>query len=195
MNHLSEVELVFLGQHGLSADDVFDWRGVNRHKARAIMKSSGKVLALGAACNEAGHRLRTRAGHCVQCDPAKISYQSRKTSRATLYAAESRDEGVFKIGISQDPTKRIGALKKEKYGGMSDWTLVMARELRNAGQSESGIHQSLHAYSVTGEYYKGDHLQSAKEIFRCSLENVKKAFLANISRDQLVENGFRAAPE
>lgn len=194
MVDLNRDEIAFLGDHGLTENDVFDWRGYKSSERRKAIKAAGKTLALGTPCLKGGHRLRTRAGHCAQCDPAKIAYQSRKTMRAVLYAARSEAIQCFKVGISEDPDRRIGDLNRETYGGATDWQIFMARELNDAGKSEVGIHRDLSGFAKAAWYRKGNHRQEAQELFACSAEQVVKAFQSNICEQQLVARGYAKAP-
>mgnify|MGYP000430156728 CR=1 FL=1 len=191
---LSSDEIRFLRHHGFTTSDVCDCRGFDVAKRRHALKETGKTLALGSPCRRGGHRLRTRSGHCVQCDPAKISYQSRKAIRATLYAARSTGSGAFKIGISEEPIRRIGDLNRETYGGHSDWMMYMAREINDAGKAETEVHRQLSDYSVRSEYRKSDHIQVAREIFFCPASRVIDAFKSSIREKQLVEGGFSQPP-
>jgi hypothetical protein len=74
---LTDVEKRFLSWYRLGPEDVYDGRYTLNYIARANAKSEGKTLVLGGKCRRAGHRLRTRAGHCAQCDPKKIKFQER----------------------------------------------------------------------------------------------------------------------
>ncbi len=65
---LTQDEIFFLSRYNLSPDDVFDGRHYSQAGARQMAKELGKTLVLGSPCNAAGHRLRTRPGHCAQCD-------------------------------------------------------------------------------------------------------------------------------
>lgn len=74
---LTKEEMRFMQSQGIAPDDVFDTKGRSPKAVKVEAKAAGKRLLLGAPCQAAGHRLRTRAGHCVQCDPSKIAYQRR----------------------------------------------------------------------------------------------------------------------
>lgn len=191
---LTNDEIDFLKHHGMTAEDVFDWRGLRAVERGKKLKAAGKLLALGLPCAKYGHRLRTRAGHCAQCDPAKIAYQSRKNTRAVLYAAFSESLMGFKVGISENPVRRIGDLNRESYGGVSDWDMFMAREINDAGKSEAAIHRTLFEFRRVGRYRKGDHEQDTREIFCCASACVIKAFQTSITKSQLIVDGYSKPP-
>lgn len=191
---LERSERKFLEVHGLTESDVFDWRGLGSRERRDAIKRAGKTLALGTECSQ-GHRLRTRSGHCVQCDPSKLSYQAQKTRRAVLYVGWSSNLKLFKVGVSDTPTRRIDALRREAYGGAADWSLFMALELRDAGKSETAMHRHLASSQHASTYQKGAHQQASREVFKCPPEQVIDAFRRAVSREQVVEGGFSKRPD
>lgn len=191
---LERSEREFLKTHGLTESDVFDWRGLGSRDRREAIKRAGKTLALGTECSH-GHRLRTRSGHCVQCDPSKLSYQAQKTRRAVLYVVWSSSLKLFKVGVSDTPSRRIDALRREAYGGAADWSLFMALELRDAGKSETAMHRHLASYQHASVYQKGAHQQASREVFNCPPDMVIEAFRQAVSPDQVVEGGFSKRPE
>lgn len=191
---LRKDEIDFLKEHDLTKDDVFDWRGLNSTYRQAAIKNSGKSIALGIECRKSGHRLKTRAGHCVQCDSSKLSFQSRKRIQSIIYAAYSKSCKYFKVGISQDLEARFRNLNSECYGGASDWGLYMAVETKNAGKAESEIHRILQYKCVSEKYKKGDKLQISKEIFYCTDAEIKKAFLDVIDMNDVVKGGYKKPP-
>jgi hypothetical protein len=46
---------------------VTDVRGIPQWRWFEQIEEEGKTVALGSKCKAAGHRLRSRRGHCVQC--------------------------------------------------------------------------------------------------------------------------------
>lgn len=90
---LTREEMLFLQSQGMSPGDVFDTKGRPPKAVKDEAKSAGKRLLLGAPCQAKGHRLRTRAGHCVQCDPSKIAYQRRTEVPGDVYLAVSKSLG------------------------------------------------------------------------------------------------------
>lgn len=191
---LKRSELKFLEAHGLTEEDVFDWRGLGSRERRDAIKRAWKTLALGAECSH-GHRLRTRSGHCVECDPAKLSYQSQKARRAVLYVGWSSSLKLFKVGVTDTPARRIDALRREAYGGAADWSLFMALELRQAGKAETAMHRRLASYQHASTYQKGEHQQASREVFKCTPDKIIEAFTHAISPDQVVEGGFSKRPD
>jgi hypothetical protein len=79
----SDDEIRFLARHGYSEEDVYDGRYQSKARRAAGAKSVGKHLVLAGVigrgtCGTMGHRLRTRAGHCIQCNPKNIGFQRRE---------------------------------------------------------------------------------------------------------------------
>jgi len=87
MVDLTQDEQRFLARYGLTANDVYDGRGVHNKIRRRLAKEVGKAVILKTPCAKAGHRLATRAGHCVQCDPKKLAFQQRHSESGYVYIA------------------------------------------------------------------------------------------------------------
>src|SRR5947209_3307686 len=121
---LTEREIYFLSRYRLTPDDVFDGRRFSQAGAREEAKRVGAILVLGSACRAAGHRLRTRPGHCAQCDPKKIAYQERFANPGYVYIAGSLAGRVVKIGTCINVPQRENQIRTEGYGGQSDWVVL-----------------------------------------------------------------------
>ena len=64
-------EITFIKQQGLHEELFFDAKGQSINRIEEEMKSLGKVFAYNSIpCDQYGHTLRTRSGHCIQCDTA-----------------------------------------------------------------------------------------------------------------------------
>jgi hypothetical protein len=78
MKNLTAEQIDFLNSHNISLDKVFDASGFSLSEYKVIMKDQGKQIAYNVApCQQYGHTLRTRAGHCIQCNPAAIAFIKR----------------------------------------------------------------------------------------------------------------------
>ncbi|MGB3540707.1 MAG: GIY-YIG nuclease family protein [Mesorhizobium sp.] len=165
---LTEEELLFLQSQGMSADDVFDTKGRPPKAVRDEAKAAGKRLLLGVPCQAAGHRLRTRAGHCVQCDSSKIAYQRRTEVPGDVYLAVSKALGWVKIGSTTNIAQRRYKLNFDAYGGADDWTLAFYVHSSNHGHLELAVHSALARYAIEAVYIKDGHRQVSRECFNCS---------------------------
>src|SRR5450759_2787334 len=99
MKHqLTQSELTFLASQGLGPDAVYDARGLPQYYWMKDIESENRTVALGSRCRKAAHRLRSRRGHCVQCDTKKLAFQARFSADQHVYIAGSRSAGLIKIG-------------------------------------------------------------------------------------------------
>lgn len=173
MAKLSDDQKRFLSSQNIPYDAVFDATGMAKANYQAAMKAEGKLFAYGVSpCGAGGHSLRTRSGHCIQCDTAKISYILRHYSSGYVYVAGSLSKKVLKVGTTTYIQQRQQTLSKEGYGGATDWKILAKVECKNAGQIEKNVQARLSKWSVPGEYYKGWDLQSCYELFRCDFEDI-----------------------
>ena len=191
---LTKEELSFLSEHGLSAHDVLDARGMSSDVREQKAKELGKILIIGnKACTRAGHRLRTRKGHCFQCDTSKIAYQKRYSSDGYVYIAGSLRKRLIKIGGTGSIHNREASLNNDSYAGAYDWKILLYVEVKNFGQIEREVQNLLAKYAVQISYKKlvvsGFYKpQWASEVFECSFGVAKNA-LDQVLDISLIEVG------
>ena len=184
---LTESELRFLASQGLGADDVFDARGFPQWLWFQRIDEEGKTVALGSRCSRAGHRLRSRRGHCVQCDTKKLAFQARYKANQYVYIAGSLSAQLIKIGTCGDYQQREHQLRAEKYGSAGDWDVIFFIRARNAGAVEHSARAQLSHYIVTRDYWKDGFRQTAIELLQCSFHQAKDALLEAVGDSKLGE--------
>ncbi len=166
MTEFTDDELRFLAHHGVSPDEVYDGRFQSTWLWKMRAKEEGKELVLGSRCRARGHRLRTRAGHCVQCDPRKIAYLRRYSSPGFVYIAGSLEGRVLKIETGEDAWDRVSRLSTIKYAGFDDWTLVAHVGVTEGGKVEASALALLYNYRTSRLYTKDGSTQEAIELLR-----------------------------
>jgi T5orf172 domain len=133
------------------------------------MSSLQQWVAYGVSpCREAGHELRVRSGHCVQCKPANLSYLRRYDEDGEVYVAGSASGRVVKVGTSANSEERVGHLNSYVYGGQSDWQRLFVTRVQNAGRVEADAQQALAAHAAIGQYFKDGAYIECRELFACS---------------------------
>lgn len=175
---LTDTEKRFLARYRLATADVFDARGMSGRLWKQRIRDENKTVALGAPCGNGGHRLRTRAGHCVQCDPKKLAFQARHTAEQYVYIAGSVSTKLIKIGTCKDVPQRERQIRAEKYGGANDWQVIFSIEVRNAGDIEHQARSKISQYVVVKPYWKDGFRQSGIELLRCSFSRAREALLS-----------------
>lgn len=169
---LTDEQQAFLAQHQIPSDKVFDATGMMVGEYKLAMREGGYWVAIGVTpCKESGHMLRSRAGHCIQCDPARITYLKKHSIPGRVYVAWSAAKGLVKIGVTNNTQKRVVLLNSDGYGGAYDWKLVRAWECDEAGKVETKAHQNLESHAAGGLYLKNDKAIESKELFACAAEH------------------------
>lgn len=190
MAQLTEEQLSFLKSQHISLSMVFDASGLSVSERKASMTALDMLFYYGgAACAAGGHSLRTKAGHCIQCDTAKIAYQLRNSAQGYVYLAHSKSTGYIKVGYSRShPQDRGQFLRNEAYGGIGDWDIKKIQHLdKEAGRLEFLIHAKLESYRKSISYQKGAALVECREIFSCDLNHALSVFV-----DVLSHRGYSA---
>jgi hypothetical protein len=188
---LNESELAFLRYYGFAPDDVHDGRMQRKDVWQRIATAENKPLVLGTKCRQARHRLRTRAGHCAQCDPKKLAFQARHTADQYVYIAGSREAGLIKIGTCSNLAQREHQVRSEKYGGAGDWVFIFTVEMRNAGDIEGRTQRRLGEYAITRPYWKDGIEQQATELLQCSFTRAMN-MLMDVGKDAKLSEPWKS---
>lgn len=183
MAQLTNEQLAFLKGQKVSPSLLFDGSGLSKRAREVAMDTLEKFFYYGGApCTKAGHTLRSKAGHCIQCDTSKIAYQLRNSAAGYVYLAYSKSTRFSKIGYSKHhPQDRKDFLNKEAYGNITDWDIKKIVVLeKDAGKKEFEIHSSLEQYQKAITYEKTRGLiVECREIFSCDYLVALEAFLKN----------------
>lgn len=168
-------EIAFLTSQGLSPSDVLDGRLMGKEQSRHVAKDRGLTLLLRSACQKAGHRLRTRSGHCVQCNPAKLGFEKRHLERKDVYLAFSRHAQLVKVGSSNSVEVRINHINAEAVGGAMDWRLIFRVPVKEGQRLENEVQKLLAEHMTPIRYIKGGRQQVSRECFKCSAMHALEA--------------------
>lgn len=182
---LTEKEKAFIKEHNLSQSDFYDARGESVTLYHDKAKKAGCAFVINSC--QYGHRLKTRSGHCIECDPSRITFQKRDSGGGVVYIAiNGKYTKVGMVDNKMNSTKvaldkREYTLNSEGgYGGQTGWSQVKSWKLeRNAGKVESEAHRILEKFKVEKSYIYSGNSRNAKELFVCSIQDainaVKKA--------------------
>lgn len=187
---LTDSELSFLRRHDLTPDDVFDGRNWRTWYWKQEAERLGKPIVLATECGKAGHRLRTRAGHCAECDPKKLAFLRRHSSTGHVYIAGSLSGKLIKIGTCGDCEQRWKQLNAEHYGGYGDWQMLFFITVERAGELEHRARGKLRRHAVTSSYFKDGFSQEATELLRCSYKQASDAILDALGEQSFSNTGW-----
>ena len=189
MARLTAEQIKYLTDKGISLADVFDASSYLKSSDwKFAMRAQGKNYAFGVEpCRKAQHSLKSRSGHCIQCNPQSISQRRQYRAPGLVYVAGSKRMGWIKIGMVEGGTGELGKRVKElnivRYGGAGDWEVVATVKSPMAGEFESKIHGRLKEHSVTAYYDRADGRHKCREIFSCKLSDAERALRDILSPD------------
>lgn len=185
MSKLTEDQRRFLRHQGISLSLVFDGSGLSKADRTSMMDELDKKFYYGGSpCAAAGHTLRSKAGHCIQCDTSKIAFQLRSSQSGYLYLAYSSRRQCAKVGItSVGPRERVAVLASSGYGNCVDWKLIESVYLESkAGATEFQIHASLEPFQTGILYEKQPGIEvECREVFFCDIDLALSAFRDAVS--------------
>ena len=175
---ISDSERIFLKSQNISVYELFNAKGRPIPQCKQEMENHGKLFAYNTtACRKYGHTLRSRSGHCIQCNTARIAFQRRHESAGMVYIAGSLKGSIIKIGYTKDVQIREESLNRTEYAGYYDWIVLFAIRSINAGEFESRLDMALKEYSFSLDYLHDGGLQEANEVFKCSYLKCRQKIL------------------
>jgi hypothetical protein len=176
---LTDSQARFLRSQQIPESAIFDASGMSRRRYQYEMEIEEKLFAIGVApCKKGKHTIRTRNGHCIQCNTANIAFVNRHYQDAYVYIAGSRKERVIKIGCSATPWNREALLNQRGYGGISDWCLLFYARFPNAGKIEFFAHHRLSKFASYRTYFRESIQVECREIFSCGYSEARDALTA-----------------
>lgn len=185
--HLSPDQLSFLREQKIPLSSMFDASGMRSKDYQIAMKADGKSFAYGVTpCGKGGHTLRTRKGHCIQCDHATIAYMLRHDARAYVYIAVSWDGRLLKIGSTTDIADRGNKLNEYRYGGQADWQIISTVRCDNAGRVESETQTKLAGFSADSSYMRAGKSQRCYELFKCNFSDAREAMRSTLKPGETI---------
>lgn len=178
MPTLNKEQLKFLKEQNISLNFVFDAKGLKKSEYKELMSDLNKIVAYNVTpCTKFGHTLRTRSGHCCQCNTAYLEFQKRNDAKGIVYIAISRSKKITKIGFTKSVEIRAESLNRTKYAGINDWQIAYAIKSENAGKIENKVCRELSDFSIQFDYEHDNHIQLASEIFSINFEHAKKTLI------------------
>ena len=175
MTGLTNEQIRFLKEHEIHPKYVFNAYGYSKSEYRVIMKDLNKLVAYNVTpCQKEGHTLRTRSGHCCQCNTAVIAYQKRHDSAGVVYIAGSLTGKLVKIGFSKAVEVRAESLNRTKYAGFDDWKILLALSSKDAGRIETKSNSLLRKYAFSTDYEHDGHSQDSHETYHCAYSKAKE---------------------
>ena len=178
MKGLTVEQKRFLESQGLSEQDLFNAQGMTQSEYYPIMKQQNKLIAYNTPPCKNGHTLRTRSGHCPQCNTAYLRFSRRSSDAGFVYVAASLSGRISKVGFTSAIATRAESLNRTYYASLNDWKILFAIQSQNAGRIEDAVKSSLSQYSDTLEYDHDGKLQSASELLRCNYLKIREAIIS-----------------
>ena len=178
MATLTYDQLTFLRDQKIPLSFMFDASGMRKIDYEAEMTTQEKLFAFGVTpCSKGGHTLRTRPGHCMQCNTANIAYILRHYKDAYVYVAGSLRASLIKVGSSVDCDLRVRELNRIEYAGVNDWTILSTVRSEKSGMVEFLVHERLSDKQTRIPYTKDGRSQLGSESFSCDYNDAKSAFM------------------
>lgn len=185
--NITEEQLFFLKENNIPLSKVFDATNQKREIYRKSMKALEKLIAINATpCAKYGHTIRTRNGHCCQCNTANIAYIKRHYANGYVYIVGSQEKKVLKVGSTNNIENRVNSLNFENYASINDWELIFYYKCNDMGLIETEAHNKLQKFQVEKTYIKNGRTQIAYEIFDCNYD-VCKIALVNATKNNIIE--------
>jgi hypothetical protein len=183
MAELTQEQLSFLDVHRIPFGSLFDASGMGRAAYQKAMEKDGRHFAFGVSrCKRGHHSIRTRAGHCIQCNHAAIAIVFREDAGAYIYIAASRGARLIKVGLTTNLPDRVRNINIERWAHRSDWQMLAFADCPQAGLIERSVHNRLSLWATSCEYTQGGRRHRSYEVFKCNFADARDAMLSTMPR-------------
>jgi hypothetical protein len=189
VTNLTSNQIDFLKSHNIPLSSVFDASGMRTSDWKEWMKDHEFQFAHGVSeCKNRHESIRTRAGHCIQCDHTRIAFMKRNDQEGSIFVAGSASCRLLKLTNASDSHGRLDTLNSQRYGQVADWVMLAnAKLVKNAGSVEAVIASRLERFRVGGVYYEkqGRH-QQCYDLFACSISTALRELRSVLTNKHLV---------
>ena len=176
MAELTPEQRAFLAASGIPLSLVFDASGMGPSRYKKVMEENSTLFAIGVSrCKRWHESIRTRYGHCIQCNPVAIAIVMREDSPANVYIAGSRHAALLKVGLSTDLKFRVRNLNIEGWADRFDWQLLAFAHCNQAGRVERNAQGLLGKWGASCHYKQGGRKHHSYEVFRCNFADARDA--------------------
>ncbi|MHC8949822.1 hypothetical protein [Sphingobacterium hungaricum] len=112
----------FTSNHQITENILIDAKGKAVNGIKEFMKNNDIYFAYNTTLCKNGHNIRSRSGHCVVCDVARIAFVKRSFKNGCLYLFGSKSKQFLKLGMTTEIIEnRLQKLKSRQIGGVQDW--------------------------------------------------------------------------
>lgn len=178
MSGLSPEQIHFLFSQGIPISKVFNAENLQKSEYKRIMDEDDMLVAYNVTpCKAEGHTLRTKYGHCLQCNTQSIAFISRFSQEGTVYLAYSYNLDLCKIGTCKDIENRTQTLNSHGYGGANDWDVIDSLFTQDAARVEFNIQSKAQVFKHEAVYIRTGKTIKCQEIYKCHLEVLREIFL------------------
>lgn len=167
---LSAEQIQFLVSQNIPLSKTFDAIGYSKKDYSQIMKEDDLLVAYNTTpCNLFSHTLRSRHGHCIQCNTQALAFIRRYSEKGIVYLLHSHSLNKCKIGTCRDINERLRTLNSQRYGNANDWRLIDCLATENSARVEYNISKMLSPYRFDTEYIRTGKIIKCQEIYDCPI--------------------------
>lgn len=187
MTKLTKDQKTFLKRLDIPEWRVFDVVGMQRKDYMLEMAATDKWIAIGTnPCTKEGHTMKTRSGHCPQCDTKQLGFLTRYDKPGEVYIAQGKRGKLIKIGFALEAQSRLAGLNSYAYGGVTDWEIKLVLTCNKANRVETMAHSLIANHRITTSvptYFKNGRLVECRELFGCKYVVAESAVLEAATYD------------
>lgn len=172
---LSEEQIRFLLSQNIPISHTFDASGYSKKDYSEIMKQEDLLVAYNTTpCKSFSHTLRSRHGHCIQCNTQALAFIRRYSENGIVYLLHSNAINKCKVGTCKNINERLRTLNSQRYGNANDWRLIEEFETENAARIEYNISKAIEKYRFETQYLRTGATIKCQEIYDCTIEIIKE---------------------
>ena len=179
---LTKSQIAFLVKHKISEELLINAKGsdvTEELSQRMIEEEKAFAYNTSECAANKNHQFKTQDGQCPQCSTASIQAALKEYETGYVYIIGSVKAGLVKVGSATEIVKRVKSLNgsASKFANCDDWEMLFYAKTNKIGRIVRLIQDKLGNYLDTRQYNKTDKPQKANELFRCSYNKAKQAFI------------------
>ncbi|NEU07362.1 GIY-YIG nuclease family protein [Flavihumibacter sp. R14] len=188
---LTRSQVAFLEKHKIAEDSLINANGGGMtEELRQRMIDEEKIVAYNSSeCTvNSNHRFVTQDGHCPQCIKVSLQNALEEYEDGYVYIIGSVKAGLVKIGLTTEIVKRVKSLNgtASRFAGCDDWEMLFYAKTTKIGKTARLIREKLENYLDRRQYTKIDKPQKTAELFRCSYNKARQAYI-EVHNEQMLE--------
>ncbi len=153
-----------------------DATGLAKKEWHPLIRELDKWVFIGGTpCNNEGHTMRLKSGHCLECETSSPAFLLRRLKHKNVFIAGTKSGKILKLGTSKNYLQNIDTLNLYNYAGFKDWEPIIAFELDDTVQCQYKVERKIRRYFFSKLVQQNGREFHCVDLIKCKYTRVKTA--------------------